>query len=170
MKRRVLRVLERAGLLGPAYRDYEHALALRGRHDRAAVDGLPVPPSELIVRVAGTADVDWFLEGGRRGYETVRAQVPGEPARLVLRLAGPGFGVARQPARLGLQRARAAATLLLLRHRSVSSRATLSPAIGVIAVTQSNASPFTGFLGNCARTRTCPLATLRGARYTSPPS
>jgi SAM-dependent methyltransferase len=79
VKRRLLRLLGRAGLLGPAYRAYERALALRGRHDRSAVDGLPVPPSELIVRVAGTPDVDWFLEGGRLGYESVRAHVPGEP-------------------------------------------------------------------------------------------
>ena len=78
MKRRILRLLGRAGLLGPAYRAYERALALRGRHTRSAADGLPVPPADLIVRVAGTADVDWFLEGGRLGYETVRAHAPGE--------------------------------------------------------------------------------------------
>jgi SAM-dependent methyltransferase len=78
VKRRLLRLLGRAGLLGPAYRTYERALALHGRHDRSAVGGLPVPPADLIVRVAGTADVDWFLEGGRLGYETVRGLVPGE--------------------------------------------------------------------------------------------
>jgi SAM-dependent methyltransferase len=79
VKRRLLRLLDRAGLLGAAYRAYERMLALRGRHDRSADDGLPLPPAELIVRVAGTADVDWFLEGGRLGYETVRAHVPGRP-------------------------------------------------------------------------------------------
>jgi SAM-dependent methyltransferase len=76
VKRRFLRLLGRAGVLGPAYRTYERALAWRGRHDRSAADGLPVPPADLIVRVAGTADVDWFLEGGRLGYETVRAHAP----------------------------------------------------------------------------------------------
>ena len=76
MKRRFLRLLGRAGLLGPAYRSYERALAWRGRHDRSAADGLPLPPADLIVRVAGTADVDWFLEGGRLGYETVRQHAP----------------------------------------------------------------------------------------------
>ena len=83
MKRRILRLLGRAGLLGPAYRAYERALALRGRHTRSAADGLPVPPADLIVRVAGTADADWFLEGGRLGYETVRVHVPGEHASVL---------------------------------------------------------------------------------------
>jgi SAM-dependent methyltransferase len=79
MKRRLLRLLGRAGLLGPAFRAYERALGWRGRrHHRSAADGLPVPPAELIVRVAGTADVDWFLEGGRLGYETVREHAPEE--------------------------------------------------------------------------------------------
>jgi SAM-dependent methyltransferase len=79
MKRRLLRLLGRAGVLGPAYRTYERALALRGGHDRGAADGLPVPPADLIVRVAGTPDVDWFLEGGRLGYETVRAHAQPGP-------------------------------------------------------------------------------------------
>jgi SAM-dependent methyltransferase len=79
VKRRLLRLLGRAGLLGRAYRTYERALALRGPHDRRVAGGLPVPPADLIVRVAGTPDVDWFLEGGRLGYETVRSHVPGEP-------------------------------------------------------------------------------------------
>ena len=74
MKRRLLRLLERTGLIGPAFRAWESTqalLATRGpRVD--ADDALPVPPPQLIVRVAGTADVDWFLEGGRLGAASVR--------------------------------------------------------------------------------------------------
>jgi SAM-dependent methyltransferase len=70
-------------MLGPAYRAYERALALRGGHDRGAADGLPIPPADLIVRVAGTPDVDWFLEGGRLGYETVRTHAQPEPASVL---------------------------------------------------------------------------------------
>jgi len=74
VKRRLLRLLERTGLIGPAFRAWESTqalLATRGpRVD--ADDALPVPPPQLIVRVAGTADVDWFLEGGRLGAASVR--------------------------------------------------------------------------------------------------
>ncbi len=84
MKRRFLSLLRRAGLLGPAYRLYERLLALRGSHLSVGPDGLPVPPPELIVRVAGTPDAAWFLEGGRLGYESVRAGVPLEEVGSVL--------------------------------------------------------------------------------------
>lgn len=66
MKRLVLRTLERARLLRPAFRAYERLQALGG----GAAAG--VPPAQLRVRVAGTADLDWFLEGGRLAAETVR--------------------------------------------------------------------------------------------------
>jgi SAM-dependent methyltransferase len=76
VKRAFLNVAARMRLLGPSYRAYERALAMRGsRGDRIAPDGLPLPPADLIVRVAGTADVAWFLEGGRLGYESVREHV-----------------------------------------------------------------------------------------------
>jgi SAM-dependent methyltransferase len=77
VKSRVLRVLQRVGLLGAAYRTYERLQAMRGRDGAAAVadDGLPVPPARLRVRVAGTADRGWFLEGGRLGAESIRAAV-----------------------------------------------------------------------------------------------
>ena len=74
MKSRLLRLLQQLGLLGGAYRTYERLQALSplGR-EAAADDGLPVPPARLRVRVAGTADRDWFLEGGRRAEESIRA-------------------------------------------------------------------------------------------------
>jgi SAM-dependent methyltransferase len=71
-------------MLGPAFRAYERLLALRRRGTRVGPDGLPVPPPGLIVRVAGTPDVDWFLEGGRLGYESIRAQVALDPGAAVL--------------------------------------------------------------------------------------
>jgi SAM-dependent methyltransferase len=70
-----LHALDRARLLRPVYRGYERlqAVAARRRPRPAAEDGLPLPPPELIVRVAGTADTAWFLEGGRLAAEGVAA-------------------------------------------------------------------------------------------------
>ena len=84
MKSAALRLLQRARLLGPVYRAYERLLALRGRRPVTAADGLPVPPPELIVRVAGTADARWFLEGGRLGFESIRERIPVEKLGAVL--------------------------------------------------------------------------------------
>ena len=75
MKRRVLRLLDRLGLVGPAFRAYEHVVSLRPTR-RLAVEGAPLPPRRLMVRVAGTGDADWFLRGGRAGYDAIAAHVP----------------------------------------------------------------------------------------------
>ena len=74
MKERLLLLLERAGVLRRAYRLYELAKTLTPGPPQPSVaaDGLPVPPRRLIVRVAGTASTEWFLEGGRLGAETIR--------------------------------------------------------------------------------------------------
>jgi len=72
VKTHALRLLQRAGLLGPAYRGWESVQALRDRGAAPAADGFPVPPAQLRVRVAGTADVGWFLRGGRLGADSVR--------------------------------------------------------------------------------------------------
>jgi SAM-dependent methyltransferase len=72
MKRSLLRLLERARLLRPAYRVFERLQSLRGRGRRVGPDGLPVPPPRLIVRVTGTADRDWFLESGKLGADAIR--------------------------------------------------------------------------------------------------
>ncbi|HYA09542.1 MAG TPA: class I SAM-dependent methyltransferase [Gaiellaceae bacterium] len=75
MKRALLRLLERTGLIGPAFRTYERLVALRpGR--AAAVEGPPLPPRGLMVRVAGTADGDWFVRSGRAAYDAIAAHVP----------------------------------------------------------------------------------------------
>lgn len=75
MKRRLLLLLQRLGLIGPAFRSYERLVALKpGRV--VPVEGPPLPPRPLMVRVAGTADPDWFLRAGRAGYDAIAAAVP----------------------------------------------------------------------------------------------
>src|ERR1700737_1243376 len=44
-----------------------------GQAGSAGDDGLLVPPAPLRVRVAGTADLGWFLESGRLGEGSIRA-------------------------------------------------------------------------------------------------
>jgi SAM-dependent methyltransferase len=83
VKRRLLRVLERLGLIGPAFRAYERAVALRSVRVRV-VEGPPLPQRRLMVRVAGTADADWFLRSGRAAYDAIAAAVPLEEIRAVL--------------------------------------------------------------------------------------
>jgi SAM-dependent methyltransferase len=83
VKRRLLRLLQRLGLIGPAFRAYEHAVALRPQRV-TPTDGLPLPPRRLMVRVAGTADADWFLRGGRAGYGAIGAHVDLQAVRDVL--------------------------------------------------------------------------------------
>jgi SAM-dependent methyltransferase len=83
VKRRILRLLDRAGLVGPAFRTYERIVSLRpGRP--ASVEGPPLPPRRLMVRVAGTADADWFLRSGRAAYDAIVAHVPLDSLESVL--------------------------------------------------------------------------------------
>jgi SAM-dependent methyltransferase len=83
VKRRLLRILQRAGLIGPAFRAYEVAVAVGPSRVRA-IDGPPLPPRRLMVRVAGTADADWFLRSGRAAYDAIAAQVPLDEVGAVL--------------------------------------------------------------------------------------
>jgi SAM-dependent methyltransferase len=83
VKRRILRLARRTGLIGPVFRAYEVAVALRPSRVRA-VDGPPLPPRRLMVRVAGTADGEWFLRSGRAAYDAIAAHVPVSDADAVL--------------------------------------------------------------------------------------
>jgi SAM-dependent methyltransferase len=75
VKRRILRLLDRAGLVALAFRLYERIVSLRpGRP--VVTDGPPLPPRRLMVRVAGTADAEWFLRSGRAAYDAIVAHVP----------------------------------------------------------------------------------------------
>lgn len=68
-------ILQRLGLLRPALRVRERMLAVRssGNERQSVPDGLPVPPAVLRMRVAGTGDFDWFLQGGERAETAIRA-------------------------------------------------------------------------------------------------
>ena len=83
MKTITLRSLARLGLLRPTYRSYERLRAL-GRQNSAEgpEDGLPVPPARLRIRVAGTGDLEWFLEGGRLAEESLRESLAFAGTRL----------------------------------------------------------------------------------------
>ena len=96
MKRRVLRLLERARVLRPAFALYERVRAV-GRDGDVPAEGLPVPPRQLIVKVAGTPDVEWFLESGRRAAESIRAATArnGRPLDEVRALLDFGCGCGR---------------------------------------------------------------------------
>jgi hypothetical protein len=64
MKTPALRSPARLGLLRPTYRGYERLRAVGRGGGLSGGESLPVPPAKLRIRVAGTADVGWFLEGG----------------------------------------------------------------------------------------------------------
>lgn len=83
MKRRLLRLLQRAGLIGPAFRSYERLVALRPQRV-TPTEGPPLPPRRLMVRVAGTADAEWFLRSGRAAYDAIAAHVPLEGVQAIL--------------------------------------------------------------------------------------
>ena len=76
-------MLQRAGLIAPAFRVWESATALRGRGVQR-VDGPPLPPRRLMVRVAMTADAEWFLRSGRAAYDAIAAHVALEELSSVL--------------------------------------------------------------------------------------
>lgn len=74
----VKRLLATLGLLGRARAARDAVWAARflrpnSRYWReGAPDGLPIPPLALRILVAGSPDIGWFLESGRRGAESVR--------------------------------------------------------------------------------------------------
>jgi SAM-dependent methyltransferase len=82
MKTFALRSLARLGLLRPTYRSYERLRALGRNGAAAGTEALPVPPAKLRIRVAGTADLDWFLESGRLAEETLRESLASAGVRL----------------------------------------------------------------------------------------
>jgi SAM-dependent methyltransferase len=82
MKTTVLRSLARLRLLRPTYRGYERVRALGHTDTAASEETLPVPPAKLRIRVAGTADLDWFLESGRLAEESLRDSLARAGTRL----------------------------------------------------------------------------------------
>ena len=71
MNHQVKKLRERVGLLRPAFRVHEALQAIRftGRRslyqDNLGPDGLPIPPSKLIVLLGGHNNVSAFLDGSR---------------------------------------------------------------------------------------------------------
>jgi SAM-dependent methyltransferase len=82
MKTTVLRSLARLRLLRPTYRGYERVRALGQPDTGAAGETLPVPPAKLRIRVAGTADLDWFLDSGRLAEQSLRDSLARAGTRL----------------------------------------------------------------------------------------
>ena len=93
MKARLLGILNRLGLLLPAYRAYEAIRALRGRGGTAS-DGLPLPPARLRLMVAGVPQADWFLSSGRAAADAIREAVP-EPLESMEGILDFGCGCGR---------------------------------------------------------------------------
>jgi SAM-dependent methyltransferase len=84
VKRHLLRVGSGLGLLRPAYRAYERLLEARTGGPETVIDGLPVPPRPLMVRVAASADPVWFVESGRLAAESIGAVAPVREAKALL--------------------------------------------------------------------------------------
>jgi SAM-dependent methyltransferase len=81
MRSATFEALRKAGLIRVTFRVYEFLKTVDLRTLRrnlrymgkAAPDGLPVPPLKLVVLVAGTADIQTFLEGGRQAASSIVA-------------------------------------------------------------------------------------------------
>jgi SAM-dependent methyltransferase len=85
-------MLGRFGLLRPAFRTYERLRAVGRAGAVAGGEMLPVPPAKLRIRVAGTADLDWFLESGRLAEQSLRESLARAGTRLEDRAAILDFG------------------------------------------------------------------------------
>jgi SAM-dependent methyltransferase len=73
VKTALLRLLSRLGLLLPVFRGWERVRTLGVKTVAVGPDGLPFPTPELMIRVAGTVDTGWFIEGGQLAEESIRA-------------------------------------------------------------------------------------------------
>ena len=59
-------------LYGKAAQVNPRSMVANARYRReGAPDGLPIPPSDLIFLVAGSADISWFLKAGARAADTI---------------------------------------------------------------------------------------------------
>lgn len=94
MRSLALKALQRTRLLLPAYRAYEAVRSFRARDTLLQGDGLPLPPPRLRVTVAGTADPEWFLTGGRAAAEAIRDALP-EPMESLDAVLDFGCGCGR---------------------------------------------------------------------------
>ena len=84
-----LRLLGRFGLLAPAFRVKERMRSLGGKGGGVGPDGLPLPPPKLFIRVTGTTETSWFIEGGRLTEESIRAALARAGAPLEFEAGNP---------------------------------------------------------------------------------
>lgn len=75
-RRVMIESLQRVGLLSRVFRLLEVIKGLSlgeclNPGPREGPDGLPLPPARLRVRVAGTSDIGWFMESGRREADVI---------------------------------------------------------------------------------------------------
>jgi SAM-dependent methyltransferase len=70
--------LDRFGLLSFGFRVYQRISGLtpralfRNQAYRSSPDGLPIPPARLLMTVAGSPEIEVFLDGGRKAAASVR--------------------------------------------------------------------------------------------------
>jgi SAM-dependent methyltransferase len=99
---KILQILRGLGLLSLAFGLYEKLTALNLGADKnrgvqaASVEG-PVPPPELIVQVAGTPNVEWFLSLGRDMFQAIVTMLREDdaPAEEMQRILEFGCGCGR---------------------------------------------------------------------------
>jgi SAM-dependent methyltransferase len=90
----VLDALRKLGLLEIAYRIYKKALATNacGAQSRSEADGLPLPPSDLMILAAGSPNVDWFLHFGKSMFQILLGTLQKEGVRVESLTAVLEFG------------------------------------------------------------------------------
>jgi SAM-dependent methyltransferase len=133
VKRALLRLLERTQLLRPAFSAYERVRGVGGAND-APAGAIPLPPRRLVVKVAGTADMAWFIRGGELAAESIRAAAEraGRPVEGAEALLDFGCGCGR-----------------VMRHWSPLGSARVGTDVNAEAVAWCNANlPFARFATN----------------------
>lgn len=97
LKSGVIALLRKLGVLRRAYAAFETLQSWRSPERRPSDNGLPVPPPRLLVAVAGTPKVEWFLESGRRGADSIAeaAERNGRPVTSLGSLLDFGCGCGR---------------------------------------------------------------------------
>ena len=72
MRENVLSLLRKLGLLRVAFYLYEKSkLFQKSTREPAFTSDFPIPPKDLRIKVAGSKDGQWFLEGGENGFDCV---------------------------------------------------------------------------------------------------